>query len=371
MIDSLQILRIKRFQNLNVPLGRLTVLSGTNGGGKTTVIHSLLLARLAVERDEIDLGNVFGQRLGEATDLLNVSFEPEHGIGIILNFDSSEKIAFEFGISKHRTQILPVHGPQDQAVIPPAFAGRKITYLCADRLGPQDVYETVAIDSTSRIGSRGEQVAQILAEDRRMAFEPPLSHPMAGRGASNSLRLQTEAWLSTIVRPTEVQATWFANAGVAALRFRQPEFLGEWVRPINAGFGLTAAIPIVVAGLTMQSSDLLVVENPEAHLHPKGQSEIGSFLARVAASGAQVVVETHSDHVLNGIRKAVAIDRTISAQDVRVHFFDSVIEANAEQPRMTTVSIAMNGEMESWPEAFFDQMEKDLGALAGARRRKS
>ena len=63
-----------------------------------------------------------------------------------------------------------------------------------------------------------------------------------------------------------------------------------------------------------------MVENPEAHLHPSAQAAMGEFLAISAASGIQVILETHSDHVLNGIRRAVK-KGLITHHDVAIHFF--------------------------------------------------
>jgi predicted ATPase len=113
------------------------------------------------------------------------------------------------------------------------------------------------------------------------------------------------------------------------------------------------------------------VENPEAHLHPKGQSGIAGFLARVAGAGTQVVIETHSDHVLNGVRRAVAVDKVLAASDVSMHFLDTIDQPEGETPRMTSIRMEDNGEVAPWPEFFFDQMEKDLGALAHVRRRRT
>jgi predicted ATPase len=362
MITSIRMLRFKRFLDETMLMRRLTVLSGTNGGGKTTVIHALLLARLALERQAIDLEDVYGQRLGEATDLLNVGSDPSEGLEVHLSFESEADQSFRFLVGSHRTQTLIAEKHPK-----PRPAAGSFTYLCADRLGPRDVHETGALGTHNSVGVRGEFVPQILVQHERFDVELPLQHPNA-LGAKGALLSNVEAWLSTTVRPTEVQATWFPNAGAASIRFRHPEFLGEWVRPMNAGFGLTAAIPIIVAGLTMQGSGLLIIENPESHLHPHGQSEIGRFLARVAACGTQVVVETHSDHVLNGIRIGVAIDQTVKPSDVSVQFLDTEMTSNGERPRIKAIEISANGEMEAWPESFFDQMERDLGKLSRARR---
>ena len=104
----------------------------------------------------------------------------------------------------------------------------------------------------------------------------------------------------------------------------------------------------------------MLVENPEAHLHPAGQSKLGRFLARVAGSGVHVVVETHSDHVLNGARLAVAQDRSLPAGDMIVHYFD--------HGQTLPIQVNDKGELDHWPAGFFDQFESDLGRLARARR---
>ena len=91
--------------------------------------------------------------------------------------------------------------------------------------------------------------------------------------------------------------------------------------PVHTGFGLTQVLPIVVAALSADEGDILLVENPEVHLHPAGQALMGQFLAKVALAGVQVIVETHSDHILNGVRVAVASKQLLGANDVAIHFF--------------------------------------------------
>lgn len=79
----------------------------------------------------------------------------------------------------------------------------------------------------------------------------------------------------------------------------------DFHRPMNVGFGLTQILPIIISCLTAQQGIFLIIENPEVHLHPKGQAMMGEFLAEVANNGVQIIIESHSDHVLNGIRRAV------------------------------------------------------------------
>ena len=241
-------------------------------------------------------------------------------------------------------------------------------YLCAERLGPRDVLKASAADVAELdVGSRGEFVAQVLASFDRSRVRSGRAESSTSESQIFSLRHQTERWMSEIVRPIQIDAEWFPNTSVTRLRFSTPGLRSEWTRAPNAGFGISYALPIVVAALRAEVGGLLLVENPEAHLHPAGQSRIGGFLAQVAADGVQIILETHSDHVLNGIRVAVAegIAALLPAQ-VAVHFFRAEEDGS---PAIQSMEVAQTGQLSAWPSGFFDQAQVDLAALASKQRR--
>jgi len=136
----------------------------------------------------------------------------------------------------------------------------------------------------------------------------------------------------------------------------------DYLRPTNMGFGVSHTLPIIVAGLMAEPGSMLIVENPESHLHPAAQSKIAQFLARIAACGVQVVIETHSDHVLNGIRLATYYGK-ISPDDIILHSFESTVEDGAMQIKVTCPQIDRDGRIDYWPNGFFDEWEKSLGTL--------
>jgi predicted ATPase len=103
-----------------------------------------------------------------------------------------------------------------------------------------------------------------------------------------------------------------------------------------------------------------LIENPEAHLHPRGQARIAELLALAASCGIQVLIETHSDHVLNGIRLAVH-DGKLSPEDVQLHFFQR--RQSDGQSLVVSPHIDKNGRIDQWPEGFFDEWDKSLEAL--------
>ena len=373
MIAEIRLENFKRFRDLSLKAANLTVLTGANGAGKTSVLHSLLLARQMArqsDRSHVELNGVDTLELGGAEDVINR--EASDDLAAVEVLDTQGKLwRWSFratGSNDTRTlNAIVVDRPDDH---PGALAGPapQFCYLCAERLGPRDVLSASADDVAELdVGSRGEFVAQVLASFDR-------SRVSAGRVESSStdsqlasLLHQTESWMGRIVRPTQIDAEWFPNTSVTRLRFKTPGLRTEWTRAPNAGFGISYALPIIVAALRAEVGGLLLVENPEAHLHPAGQSRIGGFLAQVAADGVQVFLETHSDHVLNGIRVAVADGSApLLSEQVVIHFFQ--VEDD-EGPILQSMELKRTGQLSAWPAGFFDQAQADLAALASKRRR--
>lgn len=131
------------------------------------------------------------------------------------------------------------------------------------------------------------------------------------------------------------------------------------VRPTHIGFGLSYVLPIIAAMLSTHNAGTLIVENPEAHLHPFSQSRIGSLLGLAAKDGVQTFVETHSDHLVNGVRLAVK-NNLIAAGDIRFFFEKS---PDADSSVVTTLTVDEDGSLSDWPAGFFDQIENDLARL--------
>ncbi|WP_239073841.1 DUF3696 domain-containing protein [Streptomyces sp. SID10853] len=330
------------------------------------MLQSLLLARLAAvtQGRAVRLNGPLGLALGEARDVLHWA-APEREIGLRLSGPEGQVWEYQFSLPEEEHALhLGVKQAPSGSVPGIDNSGAGFTYLCAERLGPRDTLSVSAQEPDEiGVGVQGEYTAQVLAlretravSSRRVVREA-LHHP---RASSPQPRFQAQAWASDIIRPIRITAQLAVGIMASTIRFEEAEQGGEQVRPTNTGFGVSYALPIIVAGLLTEPGDLLLVENPEAHLHPAGQSKLGRFLAQVAGSGVQVVVETHSDHVLNGARLAVAQDRSLPATDMVVHYFD--------HDQALPIQVNDKGELDHWPAGFFDQIESDLGRLARARR---
>lgn len=228
-----------------------------------------------------------------------------------------------------------------------------IHYISADRLGPQEYYLKSTINKFPNVGAKGEFTVNILYKKRDDLVNDKLC---LGEDAK-TLATQTEEWLNEIFNGAKVEVS-SSESKILELSFNTSTSKDRF-RPANVGFGYSYILPIVVSGLIAKEGEILIVENPEAHLHPKAQSRLAKFLAKVSSCGVQVFIESHSDHILNALRIAV-LDDIITHEDLSILYF----QQNPEHP-VVQIPVQPNGGIEEWPEGFFDQMDKDFERLFG------
>nr|VFJ74601.1 MAG: Predicted ATPase [Candidatus Kentron sp. FW] len=378
MITRLDLQHFKCFERLKLPLGALTLLSGTNASGKSSVLQALALihqtvrwhewsTRLMLNGPILELGTVF-----DVVD--QVHGRREFGIGMRHGDDETCEWRFSGDRKEMSMQVerIVVDGtpheqpvrlrhllPADEAETVPPLARSllELTYLTAERLGPREVYPLDDPQATTTVGPRGEQAASLL----HWGGDEPVAEKFAIEGETNKTRLyQAGAWMRSFFPGCTLEIRQVPQANAVTLGLRTSNDT-ELHRPVHAGFGLTQVFPIVVAAVCAHPGDILLIENPEVHLHPAGQARMGQFLADVARAGIQVIVETHSDHVLNGIRRSVKAGR-IAPEQVALHFFRSRSEADAQ---VTSPQLDRSGSLDAWPEGFFDQFDRDVNYLAG------
>lgn len=367
MITKFDISGFKRFRKQKFDLAPLTTLTGLNGSGKTSLIHAILVAWESLvghEGNVVRLNGPFQMELGTAEDVKNWDTDE------VIEFDictlSGAELKWKFGVPLDDALYLAIDAKPDTSQVV-SFSGqsRAFTYLSAERLGPRGVLGSSPLPAEElEVGVRGEHCAQILAilGDKPIEDKSRL-HPSREENASPLLKYEVERWLGEIARPVEINAERYPGATVTALRFRSPG--GDWVHAPNMGFGVSYALPVILAGLTALPGGLIIVENPEAHLHPAGQSRMGVFLAWLAGRGVQVILETHSDHVLNGIRRAIGEHGYLRSDRAIVHFFES---GESEEPVVHQLGFTPVGGITHWPKGFFDQYQIDVSSLGRIRR---
>lgn len=357
MLSRLQLDNFKCFQKLSINFKALTLLTGVNSVGKSTVIQSLLMTQQTLaERwanPEVQLSGEL-INLGLPRDVL-YSNADEDFFSILFERDS---INFQLRATFQDSKLI-TDCTDTTEIFSPLF------YLNAERICPRTTFP-IPTDIQSyynAIGNHGDYAAHILhenGEENISCHDATQANLLVSedRAPSASLLQQTEGWLSTLGAPVRLQTRRPQGTDIVVLRFSFPDISGNYYRPTNVGFGLTYTLPIFVAVLSASPGALIIIENPEAHLHPKGQAIMGRFLARAAACGIQLVVETHSDHVLNGIRMAVK-SKELAHDAVQINFFSH----DAEGVRVDTPCIDAGGHIDLWPDDFFDEWDKQLAAL--------
>lgn len=378
MIDSFQVRNFKAFASLDLPLGGLTLLTGLNAAGKSTTMQALALLRQSHEVGMLagdDRGLLLNGELvalGVGVDVLHEDFQGTPAIeftlreaGKILTWNS------QFALSRDReADVLPLDTAPDELPASGLF-GPNFQYLRADRVAPAVTYEKSYNAAARRgfLGAQGEHTANYLRIHRDDPVAPELRRGSAVNGTA--LLDHVERWLQELCPGVNVNAEDIAGTDSVLLNYgffgRAGATSSNRYRPTNVGFGLTYALPIVVACLIAVPGSLVMLENPEAHLHPRGQMMMARLAATAAAGGAQVIVETHSDHVLNGIRLAVK-EAVLPASKVAIHYFDRDRGARDEGGRIPRVTVrsprlSPEGMLSEWPAGFFDEWDKALDRL--------
>lgn len=372
MINTLEIENYKCFSDLRISFGALTLLTGFNAAGKSSAIQPLLLLAQALRGPPGTNFPLNGPlvRLGTMGDVVP-SDTTKSGIRFqVANED--EEITWTASASAgdrylrlvetslrslHSSSDADARWPSPEDAVWRSLAG--LSYISAVREGTADAYpmpETadenlvdVGVDGRFAAYWYGKYADDEVASDRRHPSEPALS-----------LRKQLDTWLATLFPGAQANVQHVPQLSLESLQFRVSD-IGAWRRPANVGYGFTYAFPIVVALLVAAKGQVVVIDSPEAHLHPFAQSQMGRLLAHFASAGVQVIAETHSDHLLNGARLAVK-DGTLATDEMHIHFFTG---ANASGHGVLSPSIDREGRLSDWPEGFFDQAEKDLARLSG------
>lgn len=369
MIRQLTIGNFKGFADLKIELRPLTLLSGLNGTGKSSVIQALLLLRQSwlqglLQSQRLALNGDLVQ-IGTAQDAL-YSYAEEDSIRLGLLDVDGQETSWTFAYDRDADVLAgaaATPSPASAFAVHNLFSPR-FQYLCAERIGPRTAFGTsdYVVRQQRQIGNNGEFAAHFLSVFRStpVAAEA-LLHPGTKQ---RDLASQTEAWLGDISPGAKLSLTAHSGLDLVQVQyqFTTGSELTDAYRATNVGFGLTYTLPIIVAVLAAEPGALLLIENPEAHLHPRGQRRMAELLAGAASAGVQIVTETHSDHVLNGVRLAVK-NGGLHPEQVGIHFF-SRSETKGE-PRLiaTSPSIDGDGRISDWPDGFFDEWDAALSQL--------
>lgn len=381
-MESLIIKNFKCFVDTSIIIKKLSVFAGGNGNGKSTAIQALLFLRRTIEHcgkwQTTETEQFYDY---QETNGLNVELNESYCLALgtsdsVLPLNSSE-VSINLGLKSDDKEFIVCYDVNDETKLhltpgcvdnnrdkDSSIFKQSFYYLNAERFGPR-IKQSVKFYDYPNTGYKGEYTAQLLG-DTSFSYQFEVSkNRRFQKIESPRIEQQTNAWLDYILPGVKITASYDSNLMTAQIKVSNKFTNGESVFATNIGFGISYVLPIIVTGLIADTDSYFIVENPEAHLHPYAQSKIGEFLSIIANSGVKVIVETHSDHVLNGIQLAVAKNE-ISSDDVVINYFSN--ESKLDQPSIIPISINNRGELNSWPNGFFDQSQKDFAELFKIRK---
>lgn len=374
MIQSITLEGFKCFRERNqIPLSQINVMYGKNGRGKSTVAQSLLLLAQTM-RDSNDISglHLIGDliELGTFDEIVNIGIDEK---SFFLNLqDDIETVELGFTEYPHKPQMarlskLIVNGGNrfdvraneakesakqeistNQSVSTTSDIMilqnlKSLQYISADRLGPRNSSPRKDTLDSDWFGVNGEYVINVLSnqgEDFQVKVCEVLSKVLTGA----TLKLNT-------------------NAADRIELFLDSVDNGRTFRPMNVGFGYSYILPVIVAALLAKEKSILIIENPEAHLHPGAQSRLTKFLIEIAkTNNIQLLIETHSDHVVNGLRIAMKQSLcNLTPQDAEIVFFSH--DDIDTEPEVEIIKCDQFGELSSYPDDFLDEWTKQLVKL--------
>lgn len=370
-LNNITIKNFKSLKDVEVNLKNLTLIAGINSSGKSSCIQALLLMaeNKSTLKSLCTLEYVQLKELGLSTSLICGEYTDLGHNKQWLSYDSSDdNLYFNLQSNDHVFQTIietkshfDLKKSMGDHILLSVFNSDDFCYLKTDRSPPANdfPFSEEQVDK-NLIGLKGEYTAHLLAVKNHHTLDiKALKHP---ESVSEHLLENVSHWLGEISSGVTVSAKIYPELQRASLSY-QYEYGGDItspLSPLHVGFGLTYVLPVIVAILKSKKGDLLIIENPESHLHPKGQAKIAELCAIAAHHGVQIIVETHSDHFLNGLRVATK-NNIITPEESQIYYF---AKQNGElNTQAHAINIDTNGKLTDWPAGFFDEWDNQLDKL--------
>lgn len=268
MLTTVELNGFKSFYSETIDLNRLTVLTGLNSSGKSSVIQALRMIDRLCRKHSVLLPGY-----GDYKELKNQHYSDPMTIRV------SDDAGNIFEIGEHPKDINGGTYPQ-------------LLYISASRFGPQVSIPMFANDDEP--DELGQNVVKSIDNHRDDIMNPILKREDT---EGNTFGYVLASWLNIISPSMKFDYEILQKADSSYITFN-----GH--RSKNVGFGLSYTLPVIASLLlgTVKKNSIVIIENPEAHLHAKAQTEMAFLIALCVEAGAQVIIETHSDHLFDGLR---------------------------------------------------------------------
>lgn len=192
------------------------------------------------------------------------------------------------------------------------------------------------------VGFKGEKTIEVLNTSRKEIFS------------------KVQKWIKKFDLAESIKIEPLMEKGTLVEVLLEDSLLGIPFNLYDVGFGVSQVLPIIVEGFYAPPSSLILIEQPEIHLHPKLQSEVGDLLIEISKEKS-LIIETHSEHLLLRIQRRIT-EGTLKNSDVAIYFFTYT----AEGTKVERIRIDDLGRFENWPPGFFEEDTEESFAITRA-----
>jgi predicted ATPase len=380
MINRIRLKNFKSHADTIIKLGNMNILTGMNGMGKSSIIQALLLLRQTFIKGLLTMGlelngelcsigtaNDAMYRYAYDSDLIEFSlYQQEQVLSYAFKVDASN-ITKTFLVAPGSTSFENSFNPFTD----------DFQYISAYRNGPQNDYEkdTATVElfgQISRKEGRGEMVAHYYDYFKDYEVHPDLIEDLS---VGTTVQAQVAYWMREISPNINVEVQAASNNFKIEYSFNRGkgEVKTEGFLATNIGFGVSYVLPVILSAIVACSKErsaadflpqrkLILIENPEAHIHPSAQSKLMELLNKAAKLGVQFIIESHSDHIINSVLVA-AKNQVLSSEQINMYYFTR--KETEHSSIVTPLPISDSGRIKNPPAGFFDQIDIHMKQLMG------
>ena len=234
-----------------------------------------------------------------------------------------------------------------------------IKYLGPLREEPKSLYPLESGSSSTDVGLKGENTAAVFEnnKDKRISYVDPVCFT----DHQNVVLKKVRGKLSEAINK------WLLYLGVAGnMETNDKGKYGHELKIVtdvknlkqdltHVGVGVSQVLPILVMSLLANEDSVIIIEQPELHLHPKVQTRLADFFSTMNTLGKQCLIETHSEYLINRLRYFIARSEDTKLSDNTMIYF---VEKENGYSKYREVTINKYGVIDEWPDGFFDESER-------------
>jgi predicted ATPase len=366
MVRQISFKNFKVFKNLQtLRLAPITVLIGKNNTGKSAVLRLPTMLASALKGEPLNWINKIGDDRENSIELGSdfkdlVYNKLEAGIielGVF-NENTSIEIAFnkEYGILDYKLNGENIDSNSSFKGLliqgkPFGNLSLNIDYLGAIRVEPESSY-TFSNDNYDKIGIRGQNAYSILVQD--LKSKKTLINKVSGWYKKNFENWKLEI-LESVTRTETKYEIAISNSKIEAINIKQ------------TGQGIHQVLPLIVRSyMTEDAPTLIIIEEPETHLHPAAHALLAQRFAEsyLVDTNKQYLIETHSQNFILRLRRMVA-EGTLKPEDIAIYYVD--FDEGKNESSLTEIDVDNNGDVEWWPSGIFNESLNEVIELRKAQ----